>query len=58
MSGESSTSTSIDGTSTDPSDLEATGGFTSSSSVGVSSSEESEKIDLLAELQAAAVLEG
>ncbi|KAK2874663.1 hypothetical protein Q8A67_021816 [Cirrhinus molitorella] len=39
-----------------PSDLE-TSGFTSTSAVGVSSSEDSEKIDLLAELQAAALLE-
>ncbi|KAK2905415.1 hypothetical protein Q8A67_007214 [Cirrhinus molitorella] len=40
-----------------PSDLQTSGGYTSTSAVDVSSSEESEKIDLLAELQAAAVLE-
>ncbi|KAL1248531.1 hypothetical protein QQF64_021849 [Cirrhinus molitorella] len=55
------TSTSADDSSLSPagklSDLETSGGFTSTSAVGVSSSEESEKIDLLAELQAAALLE-
>ncbi|XP_043073915.1 uncharacterized protein LOC122323873 [Puntigrus tetrazona] len=53
VSAESSTYTSADGTSTDPSDLEATKGFTSSSSVGVYSPEESE----MADPQAAAILE-
>uniref|UniRef100_A0A9J8AQF0 Ubiquitin carboxyl-terminal hydrolase n=1 Tax=Cyprinus carpio carpio TaxID=630221 RepID=A0A9J8AQF0_CYPCA len=56
---ESSTSTSTDGSvSYGPSDLETSGVYTSSSAVGVSSSEDSEKIDLLAEIQATAVLEG
>ncbi|KAK2874661.1 hypothetical protein Q8A67_021814 [Cirrhinus molitorella] len=59
--GESSTSTGADGPSSSPeskpSDLETSGGFTSTSTVGVSSPEESEKIDLLTELQAAALLE-
>ncbi|XP_043073916.1 uncharacterized protein LOC122323874 [Puntigrus tetrazona] len=53
VSAESSTYTSADGTSTDPSDLEATKGFTSSSSVGVFTPEESE----MADPQAAAILE-
>ncbi|XP_042622922.1 uncharacterized protein LOC109107602 [Cyprinus carpio] len=56
---ESSTSTSTDGSvSYGPSDLETSGVYTSSSAVGVSSSEDSEKINLLAEIQATAVLEG
>ncbi|KAL0180599.1 hypothetical protein M9458_023005, partial [Cirrhinus mrigala] len=52
------TSISADGSSSSgPSDMEPSGGFTSTSAVGVSPSEDSKKIDLLAELQAAALLE-
>ncbi|RXN12670.1 hypothetical protein ROHU_029471 [Labeo rohita] len=60
--GDSSTSSSSEGTSSSaesrPSDVKTNRGCTSTSAVSVSSSEESEKINLLAKLQAAAILEG
>ncbi|KAL1268352.1 hypothetical protein QQF64_033715 [Cirrhinus molitorella] len=61
ITGDQSSPSSTEDTSStaegSPSDLQTSGGYTSTSAVDVSSSEESEKIDLLAELQAAAVLE-
>ncbi|RXN07152.1 ubiquitin carboxyl-terminal hydrolase 37-like protein [Labeo rohita] len=57
QSSPSSTEDTSSSAESSPSDLETSGGYTSTSAVGVSSSEESGKIDLLAELQAAAVLE-